>query len=787
MDPEGQDVPLLSPLPESADSIKVFPFIVRLKRDIIRNIDTALSWDQLTASDVNFALVRPLVFKYARLRNPAIVYVCLVVRQHFITVAEDDLAFSGVSFSRAILCEILAMKLVHHFASNQIELVSVLTISWSPLAGASGDVIEDVKNILGVKDDDGVDDLQCALEMAISSSAKRFVASPIVQSVVTDIYSGRVIYSSASSANRSIVADNYKLRAIEIYDSKNAPWLNHYRLRVPRYGAILEFLNFALLLIVFVLCLRANKDLNALHPFEVLFIIFAVAFALEEYTASIEHGWGIYMANMWNVFDTAFIVVTALYLILRVKGLVYEDPSASDLGFDILACGACILFPRLAFFIVSNNVVILALRAMTAEFVLFMGIASVCFSGLLFTLWTLASDKWTIKSIAWLMVQIWFGIPTCLLARRPLSIPVSFPATQYAGFIHQVAVFGPILMVGFAALSNTLLLTILISILSNTFIRIDANANQEVNLLSSKACFCANYVTVLFQFTITTLEGMKSDALINYQPPFNLLAFAILWPASWVLSPRRLHSANVFLIRVTSFPILLTISFYERFVPTDSSLRESAQQVAQSVYGSLPRPVRSLPFFDALMGTNVHDLYEAIFDAEPDILEEDEELFTDREQDHVGLHSWTSHENGRDGTHTPPQSSIPPTELHHPTLPTGQPSRSPRPRKLSLRPPVMEPLRTSAAEVPRSPLSRLFGAKRSEVEMGLSPIDAQKLDKELLEDVRELPVSKLKEEMRELQERQTRIESLLLMLTRGMRNEAGSLGSTAAPSRYDTL
>jgi hypothetical protein len=117
--------------------------------------------------------------------------------------------------------------------------------------------------------------MDVAYKMAISSSAKRFVASPIVQSVVTDIYSGRVIYSSASSANRSIVADNYKLRDIEIYDSKNAPWLNHYRcglsfwiprprvlhatfvlrLRVPRYGAILEFLNFALLLVVFVLCL----------------------------------------------------------------------------------------------------------------------------------------------------------------------------------------------------------------------------------------------------------------------------------------------------------------------------------------------------------------------------------------------------------------------------------------------------------------------------------------------------------------------------------------------------
>lgn len=31
----------------------------------------------------------------------------------------------------------------------------------------------------------------------------------------------------------------------------------------------------------------------------------------------------------------------------------------SDMAFDVLACGACILFPRLAFFAVSNNVVVL--------------------------------------------------------------------------------------------------------------------------------------------------------------------------------------------------------------------------------------------------------------------------------------------------------------------------------------------------------------------------------------------------------------------------------------------
>jgi hypothetical protein len=55
----------------------------------------------------------------------------------------------------------------------------------------------------------------------------------------------------------------------------------------------------------------------------------------------------------------------------------------------------------------------------------------------------------------------------------------------------------------------------------------------------------------LFQFTIATIEGVKSDALFSYQPPFNLLAFLILWPSSLILSPRRLHTLNVFLIKLT--------------------------------------------------------------------------------------------------------------------------------------------------------------------------------------------------------------------------------------------
>ncbi|KAI0661788.1 hypothetical protein C8Q70DRAFT_910386 [Cubamyces menziesii] len=785
---EEQTETLLVPTSDSLASIKVFPLIPSLKRDVVVTyIDTALTWDQLTASDINFAIVRPLVFKYARLENLAVVYACFVVRSHFLSEAEDNLAYSGVLLSRASLCEILAMKLLGTFASSPLRVATVLTASWNPLAGAPDEIVNDVKNMVG---DDGMYDPQCALEMAIATESKAFLASPLVQSVVNDIYAGRMVFSMTS--NRSVLADNYKPKSIEVYDVRKAPFLDHYRLRVPKYGAILEFLNFALLLTTFLLCL-SKKDMDFMNGFEFVFIIFAAAFALEEYTASKEHGWTIYIANLWNVFDSSFIVIFLVYLGYRIKGLTQNDPNASDFAFDVLACGACILFPRLAFFAVSNNVIVLALRAMIADFLFFIAIAAICFSGLLFTLHNLAADsgRWSVKSIAWLMVQIWFGNTYLSFAQAESFHPL----------------FGPVLMTMFAALSNTLLLTILISILSNTFARIDANAKQEY----------------LFQYAITTIEGVK-DTLFSYQPPFNLLAFIVLWPLSFVLSPRALHSTNVFLIKVTSFPQLIVIAIYERYLAQGQKWREASAEKAHNIYASLSRRVKHMPILDFL-GSSSMDVHEAIFDVE---LRDEVDLFGDSDAEdlpvpmeptsaptpptirttksHEHLPSASTNDSRQpplrpSGSRTPSDSnqirrttslSLSPHKASRrrtrsaisPISPTSSPRLSPRPRNAPL--PTITP--SSTGEIPtlgpRSPLGRLFGAKRDStistaatMEAGMKRVEA------LMDEVRMLPVNKLKDEMKELQDRQARIENLLLMLTRGMRNDTGPHSTI----RHDTL
>ena len=91
--------------------------------------------------------------KYARLRNMAVIYACMVVRSYFLAQSSVDMAQSGVMASRATLCEIMALKLSSHFASSKIQLVAVLTTLWSPLAGAPPDVMEEVKDAVGGEDE----------------------------------------------------------------------------------------------------------------------------------------------------------------------------------------------------------------------------------------------------------------------------------------------------------------------------------------------------------------------------------------------------------------------------------------------------------------------------------------------------------------------------------------------------------------------------------------------------------------------------------------------------------
>ena len=66
--------------------------------------------------------------------------------------------------SRAMMCELLAIKLLRHFANDQLALVAVLATKWNPIVGAPPNVVSEVKSALG-GDDDDLDDPSSALEV----------------------------------------------------------------------------------------------------------------------------------------------------------------------------------------------------------------------------------------------------------------------------------------------------------------------------------------------------------------------------------------------------------------------------------------------------------------------------------------------------------------------------------------------------------------------------------------------------------------------------------------------
>jgi hypothetical protein len=103
-------------------------------------------------------------------------------------------------------------------------------------------------------------------------------------------------------------------------------------------------------------------------------------------------------------------------------------------------------------------------------------------------------------------------------------------------------------MITFAFLGNTLFLTILVSMLSNTFSTIVANATAEIQ----------------FRRAVQTLEGVKADAIFAYQPPFNILAVFVLLPMKFIVSPRWFHKIHVATVRFINLPVLLFIAVAER-------------------------------------------------------------------------------------------------------------------------------------------------------------------------------------------------------------------------------
>jgi len=187
-----------------------------------------------------------------------------------------------------MVCEILAIKILRQLFEDDtsengvFRLCILLATSFSPFQGAPKWALPEYITHDSTSSDNRKASMS-ALELAIVCEAKRFIRAVPTQKVITSIWTGRIVYSSVSL--RYLIKDQYKKRPIMKYDYKNAPLLDHYRLRVPRIRAALEWSHFAVLFVAYLVILRTMQP-HRMNAYEIFWIIYGFGFVLDKCMAT---------------------------------------------------------------------------------------------------------------------------------------------------------------------------------------------------------------------------------------------------------------------------------------------------------------------------------------------------------------------------------------------------------------------------------------------------------------------------------------------------------------------
>lgn len=369
---------------------------------------------------------------------------------------------------------------------------------------------------------------QSALDLALAGSqpAREFISSDAVQSITNGIWTGRIMYWKTIETNAK--------KNIHIYNPLElVDWYS--RLRVPRYRAFFMMINYSILLTFFYLLLFQRPQNGEAGLIEVFLDIWFVGFVLDEVSQAREAGsFAQYFADFWVFFDLCIVGFFIMFAGLRVLGIVLHNEAYTVLSYDILSLEVVLLVPRLFSFLSIFpyfGTLLPCLRDLTVEFFKFLVIIVIIYVGFLTTFSFLGRDKFSFHDMSWLLVRVFFG-------------------SSYAGFdaAPQISpIFGPPLMLIFVTLTNILLVTVLISILSERFSGIMQNAKQEYAI----------------HFLSTVVESVNtSDRVTYFYPPTNILG-VLIRPFRVLYDHTTYRGLRIKVLKATHWPFVALVWLYE--------------------------------------------------------------------------------------------------------------------------------------------------------------------------------------------------------------------------------
>lgn len=444
------------------------------------------------------------------------------------------------------------------------------------------------------------------LEIAIRAQSKRFLAHPLVVQQLEGIWAGKIVFhSSADNLHRPPQKTNHSQteeygtidpfrsvpgitrdhlpsqlwrtykepttfsvrRSVTLYDPRDASLFKLSRLRVPRYRQILSTCSFAILLGLY-LSVLIQRSLD-ITPLEIVFWIWSAGFMLDEIVGFNEQGFSLYIMSFWNTFDVGILLLLVCFYCMRLYGILMRDSykqAVADSAYDMLASNAVLLFPRL-FSVLDHyryfSQLLIAFRMMAMDLVAVFILIVISCSGF-FVAFTLSfgGDHWDAGGVAYALFQMLMGFT---------------PAAW--DYWEKYNMLGRSILTLFLFICHFLIVTILITVLTNSFMAVVQNANEEHQ----------------FVFAVNAISMVKSDALFSYIAPANVIAW-ILTPLRFLIPFRQFVRLNRTVIKVTHFPILYIIYVYESIILQKSSF-EPADLVEQR-----GRPGTEGPFFEARSG-----------------------------------------------------------------------------------------------------------------------------------------------------------------------------------------
>ncbi|KAL1798676.1 hypothetical protein ACET3X_002713 [Alternaria dauci] len=524
-------------------------------------IKTPHGFEDLRRSQEGKALQPLILYLSTQVDHPALVSALLALKGHF-SALEESSDEPGVNEARGYACEFVAWQFLtnlkeadiiesllvelppatapntpdtssrHHtydderdfpHADERSPLLPVSSVSNGDYFGHSGSSGSRFGSLMSRCEN------LSALELATVSGAKKFLSQRPVQKILNGLWKGDIVFWETLNLHSEKKPKKYNRKQADPFS----------RLRVPLYLKIFETLFFAAFLGLYYAVLVQRNNTRVTIP-EILLYIWIASFAYDEFADWIDAGQtSFYASDFWWAWDISIVVVGLVFCIMRIVGLTTSHAATIDLAYDVLGLEALFLVPRI-FALLSLNryfgTLIPCLKEMTKDFVKFLSLVVILYLGFLTTFVLLARDsRFNPQQMSWILIKVFFG-------------------SSYLGFDVAEEIspfFGPPVMLIFVTLTNILLITSLISLLSNSLSKVLDHARDEY----------------LFIYSVYVLEASSSNRLTYFLPPLNLIPLVIR-PLRLVLPSERLRSVRIVLLKATHLPLVSAIWAFEQLTDT---------------------------------------------------------------------------------------------------------------------------------------------------------------------------------------------------------------------------